>query len=190
MAIAGPPLGSAGSKRLRGRRSSQSSSGAEGDKGNGEPKEDLALISKLRNQTKNPYVYAITIGTYPNGLRVQGPVRPTPALARADRARMEALRADLEDEGKSPQDIAERMRALAKEIKLEAKQAKPPTRTREEKNARQREKYARMVQERTQGTQATEEASTQQSEEGEGADVPQAKKQRSTSAPPPERHAQ
>ena len=97
--------------RLRGRRSSRPSQGQEEDQGRKGPEEDLALISKLKGQKKNPFVYAITIGTYPNGLRVQGPLRPTPELARADRARMEALRSDLEEEGTQPKEIAEQMHA-------------------------------------------------------------------------------
>ena len=101
----------------------------------------MAFITYLKNETMNKYRYRTQIGVYPDCGQVSGPLRPTADMARADRARMEACRSQLEEQGKPKKDILVAMQELAKEIRDEVKATKTRA-TLDGRNEKQRERYA------------------------------------------------
>ena len=101
----------------------------------------MTFITYLKDQTVNRFKYRTQIGVFPDYGQVSGPLRPTADLARADRARMEAYRSQLEEQNKTKKEILEAMQARAKEIRDEVKATKTRA-TMDGRNEKQRERYA------------------------------------------------
>ena len=113
-------------------------------------KEDLELIEHKKDQSLNPWRYR----TYIDGGQITGPLRPDPATARQDRARMEEKHQELKKEGLTGKELAKAMRAYAKIVKDEAKATKKEQ-TKENRRTYKRDSY-----------RASQEAKKQASQEG------------------------
>ena len=85
-----------------------------------EEDEDRSNIAFVQQQKLNPWHFRIAI----MGTVVAGPLRPTVAAAREDRARLHREMAELKEEGKLGQELLQAMQAKAKALKGEVKAEK------------------------------------------------------------------